>query len=40
MKKENIGILAKLCWKKYDKSHYTFKELSDEEWLNISKNIK
>ncbi len=35
MAKDNIGILAKLGWKKYDKSHYTYKKLPKSEWLKI-----
>lgn len=35
MAKENIGILAKLGWQTYPKDHYTYKELDDNEWLNI-----
>ena len=35
MRKDNIGILAKIGWHKYPKNHYTYKELDDTEWLKI-----
>ena len=35
MKKGNIGILAKIGWKKYLPSHYTGIKLSKNEWMKI-----